>query len=143
MKKYLLIISLFVFALSACGGEDQADATAAESSQEPSASIVEKPEQAVQGEVRADGIEGFWQAADQSRWLLKEGSLKKIAASGVEMSEESYEMADASPCTKESEGPYLVVKGRVQTCFKVMVLDTDSLHLQLSKARPLKKFARL
>jgi hypothetical protein len=142
MKNYLLIISLSVFVLSACGGEDSSD-TSITLPPKDTTTVVGKPAPAQQGEVSRDGIEGFWQAADESKWLIKDGSLKKIAKSGVELSEESYEVSDTNSCTTETEGPYLIVKGAVTTCYKLLLLDTDSMHIQLSTARPAKKFVRL
>ncbi|MEZ4687928.1 MAG: hypothetical protein R3B47_18260 [Bacteroidia bacterium] len=140
MKQYLLIISLFVWMLAACGGEEAAGDAASQAGD--TTSVVGKREAASQGEVSRDGIEGTWKNTDGTSWIIEGDVIKKIATSGVERSSENFEITEENPCTKETEGPYLVVKGAVMTCYKLLLLDTDSLHLQLSSARPPERFGR-
>ena len=141
MKQYLLIISLFVMVLTACGGEEAAgDAASAQAGD--TTTVVGKREAATQGEVSRDGIEGTWKNTDGTSWVIEGDVLKKFASSGVERSAEKYEVTEENPCTKETEGPYLIVKGAVMTCYKLLLLNTDSLHIQLSSARPPERFGR-
>lgn len=139
-KLFTLLLVLAWFAVS-CGGsssDTSMEATAADSSE-----IVTKRAPIEKGEISRDGIEGRWKGEDGTSRIIEAGNIKTIAVSGVELRSESYEVSDVSVCTQETDGPYLNIKGGVTTCWQILRLDSDSLFLQLSSARPPMKFGRL
>lgn len=141
-KLFILLLSLAWFTVS-CGGDGSDAAAAATNQASDSNDVVAKREPVEKGEISRDGIEGRWKGEDGTSRIIEAGNIKTIAVSGVELRSESYEVSDVSVCTKETDGPYLNIKGGVTTCWQILRLDGDSLFLQLSSARPPMKFGRL
>ncbi|MFK7970631.1 MAG: hypothetical protein AB8F95_09695 [Bacteroidia bacterium] len=140
MNKLSILVLCLAALLASCGGEDTAASQAPVEGDE--SAMVQKREAVTKGTIRQEGIEGRWKNPAEEVLEIQNGETKTVARSGVELRKGTYEVVDTSPCTQETDGPYLVLNNGVKTCYQIMRADADSLILLLSSARPPLKFSR-